>query len=305
MPINAHPDYIAAEGEYHKAQTTEEKLKCLQKMISLAPAHKGAENLRAELKTRYKKLLEKQEKNRKTGKSKKTGIKKEDMQAVIIGFTNSGKSSLLKELTNTFPKVAKSNLEKFTTKIPTIGMMPYESVQIQLIEIPALESEFFDRGTTNTADTIIMLIQNFEEIEKINSYLEKAPGKKIIVLSKVDLLSEEEKRKIRARLQSKKYNFVLTSSFTQEGLDELKEKIFASFDNIRVYTKEPGKEKSKKPIIMSPHSRVKDAAEKLLKGLSSRIKETKIWGPSSKFPGQIVGLSHKLKDQDIVEFKIR
>jgi hypothetical protein len=39
MPINAHPDYLAAEKEYHLNQTPEGKLKALEKMISLAPKH--------------------------------------------------------------------------------------------------------------------------------------------------------------------------------------------------------------------------------------------------------------------------
>ena len=46
-------------------------------------------------------------------------------------------------------------------------------------------------------------------------------------------------------------------------------------------------------------------AEKIFHGLSSRIKETRITGPSGKFPNQVVGLKHKLKDMDVVEFKIR
>jgi len=46
-------------------------------------------------------------------------------------------------------------------------------------------------------------------------------------------------------------------------------------------------------------------AEKILKGFSEKVKETKIWGPSSKFPGQIVGLNHKLRDLDVVEFKTK
>jgi ribosome-interacting GTPase 1 len=56
---------------------------------------------------------------------------------------------------------------------------------------------------------------------------------------------------------------------------------------------------------MEEDSNIKDVAEKILKGLSKRIKETRIWGPSSKFPGQIVGLNHKLKDLDVVELKTR
>ena len=56
---------------------------------------------------------------------------------------------------------------------------------------------------------------------------------------------------------------------------------------------------------MKKDSTIKNVAEKILKGFAEKIKETKIWGPSSKFPGQIVGLNHKVKDLDIVEFKTR
>jgi hypothetical protein len=302
MPINAHPDYLAAEKKYNLDQTLEEKLKSLEKMISFAPKHKGGENLRAQLKTRYKKLKEKIGKEKQRGKSAKKGIKKEDMQAVIIGLTNTGKSSLISALTNVNTKISEHN---FTTKEPIIGMMNYSKTNIQLIEIPAFESEYYDKGTVHTADTILILITSLEQIKNIEEKLIKVNGKKIIIFNKIDLLNIQERRKISATLASKKYNFILVSTKTKENLNELKNKIFQSFDKIRIYTKEPGKEKSKKPIIMKPDSTIKDVAEKILKGFSEKVKETKIWGPSSKFPGQKVGLQHKLKNLDVVQFKTR
>ena len=33
-----------------------------------------------------------------------------------------------------------------------------------------------------------------------------------------------------------------------------------------------------------------------------KIRYAKIWGPSSKFAGQKIGLKHVVKDKDIVEF---
>ena len=301
MPINAHPEYTAAEGEYLNAKNLEEKIEKLKKMISYAPSHKGGENLRAQLKNRLKRLQEQLIKSKKSGKSSKAGIKKEDLQAVIVGKTNSGKSSLLTLLTNSEPFIADY---KFTTKNPVLGTINYENANIQLIEIPAIGSEFYSKGIVHTADTILILITSLGEIQEILEKL-KTKGKKIIVLNKTDLLNENEKRKIGATLQSKKYNFVLISTKTKEGIEELKEKIFKSFDKIRIYTKEPGKEKSKRPIIMNPNPTAKDIAEKILKGFSEKVKETKIWGPSSKFPGQKVGLSHKLRDLDVVEFKTK
>ena len=300
MPINAHPDYIAAEGKYYPAQTLEEKIKSLKKMISVAPGHKGAENLRAQLKTRLKKFNEQLIKAKKSGKSSRIGIKKDDLSAVIVGPTNVGKSSLINILTNAKPKISQFD---FTTQESIIGMMGYAGTSIQLIEIPAIKSEYYDRGTANMADTILILITKLDEISEIKKELIKSKGKQIIVFNKIDELNENEKRKISATLSSKKHNFILISTKTKEGIEDLKEKIFQSFDNIRVFTKEPGKEKTKRPMILKPNSTVKDLSEKILKGFSDRIKETKIWGPSSKFAGQKVGLTHKLKDLDVVEFK--
>ena len=59
MPINAHPDYLAAEKRYNECQTDEERLVALEEMIRKAPKHKGSENLLAQLRLRLKKLKEK------------------------------------------------------------------------------------------------------------------------------------------------------------------------------------------------------------------------------------------------------
>ncbi|MCK9568322.1 50S ribosome-binding GTPase [Candidatus Pacearchaeota archaeon] len=303
MTINAHPEYISAEKEYYSAEDDEERLKALEKMISVLPGHKGAEKLRAQIRLRYKKLKEKLSKEKKSKKSSsKVGIKKEDMQAVIVGKTGTGKSSLISLLTNVHTKIADY---PFTTKSPVVGIMDYENIGIQLIEVPAIESEYYDRGIVNTADTIIILVTAVEQIQEIEKKIEKASGKKIIVFNKIDLFSENEKRKLSATLSSKRHDFLIISTATSEGIEKLKEKLFQSFPKLRVYTKEPGKEKAKKPIILPPESTVKNVAEKILKGFSAKIKETRIWGPSSKYAGQIVGLNHVMKDMDVVEFRTK
>jgi ribosome-interacting GTPase 1 len=66
---------------------------------------------------------------------------------------------------------------------------------------------------------------------------------------------------------------------------------------IRIYTKEPRKPTSSLPMILKENSTVKNAAENILKGFSQRVKETRVTGPSSKFPNQKVGLSHVLDRQ--------
>lgn len=300
---NQSPFYKQAELKFSSAQSDEQRLEALEEMMRECPKHKSSEKMLANIKTRYiklKKKLETEKKSKKT--SGKVGIKKEDLQAVIIGKTKSGKSSLISLLTNAKPKISDYD---FNTKTVVVGMMDYNGVSIQLIEVPSIESEYYDRGVVNSADSIIILVTNLEQINEIEKKIERATGKKIIIFNKIDLLSENEKRKISATLQSKKYNFVLISTKTKEGIEELKEKLFQSFGKIRVYTKEPGKIKSNKPIILYPNSTIKNVAEKILKGFASKIKETRIWGPSSKYPGQVVGLAHKMKDLDVVEFRTR
>lgn len=301
MPINVNdPEYVKAEKEFYEASSSEAQLVALKKMISHMPKHKGAENLRQQLTTRRKKLEEEIIKKKKTGKGSKQGIRKDDLQVVLVGKTNSGKSFLMNVLTNAKPEIVSYN---FSTKEPVIGMMDYFGVLIQMIENPGFGSEYYDKGIVYTADLILVVVDNLEDLKNVFLEMKSYPCNKLVVFNKVDLLNDFEIRKLKARLESEKYNFVLVSALSGFGLEELKKKIFSCFDILRVYTKEPGKEKTDKPIILKPGSIVYDAAEKILKGFSKKIKEARIYGPSAKFLGQKVGLKHKLKDLDVVEFK--
>lgn len=299
MPINASHEYFEAEKKYLAAQTIEEKIERLKELIKAAPKHKGSENLLAELRTRLKKFLEKQDKLKKSGKGKK-GIRKERFQVVLVGKTNSGKSMLINKLTNASSKVSE-NL--YSTKEPIVGMMEYEGVRVQMIDMPSVNSEGFDNGIANNADCLLIVINNLDGLEDVNKKLQKAGGKKLVVINKIDELDLEEKRKLNARCMSRKIECVFISAKTMEGISELKKKIFESMEVIRVYTKEPGKEKNSDPVVLSEGSTVRDVAETIYKGFSLKIKEARLTGPSGKFQNQRVGLNHKLKDRDVLEFK--
>ena len=301
MPINANFEYANAEGRYHSAQTDEERLKALEEMMKTMPTHKGAENLRKNIRTRYKKLKNDLSKSKKARKGKHKGIKKAEMQAVLVGLTNSGKSSVLKALTNAHPKIASYG---FTTTEPEIGTLSYQGCDIQIIDLPPIASENFDRGIVNNADTLLIIIKKIDEIKVVLESINNQKANKIIVFNKIDLYDEDTKRKISETLKSKRYNYALVSCFTEEGLWELKEKILASFGMIKIYTRHPGKREKhqEKPMVMHPGATLKDVAEKILHGYSKKVKFAKITGPSCKFSNQKVGLKHVVKDKDIVEF---
>lgn len=298
MPINAHPDYLAAEKEYLGARTKKEKLNSLKKMISKAPSHKGAENLRKLLNKRRKKLEKEISKPKKFKKISKK-IKKADMRVTIIGKTNTGKSSLLNCLTN---KKAETKDSEFTTKIPTFGILNYKDIQIQVIEIPSTNYKK-NKDLIDSSDLIILLITNLNQLKEINSFLKEVKVKKEIVFNKIDLLNKKQIKKISNTLSSPK-EFKMISIKNKIGINKLKEDIFKNFNKIRVYTKEPKKEKSKKPVILNQGAQIKDLYKKIFKDFK-KPREIRVWGPSSKFPGQKTSLEHFLKDSDIVEFKTR
>src|SRR3989344_6370322 len=132
MSTNQGPEYFAAEKHYLQAKTDEEKIMWLEEMIRNFKKHKGSENMLSEIKRRLKKFREKQEIQKKKSKGKK-GIKKEGFQCVLLGFTNSGKSSLLSVLTNAKPQISPN---RFTTKSPEIGTLYYKGMKIQIVDVP-------------------------------------------------------------------------------------------------------------------------------------------------------------------------
>ena len=299
MPVNAGYEYVNAEKLYYNAKTLDEKIAATEELIRAAPKHKSSEKLVSELKNRLRRFIEKKEKNKKVGKTTQKSIRKEGFQCVIIGLTNSGKSSLLTKLTNARPKISQY---AFTTTTPEVGTLDYKGYKAQIIDVPAIGSEGFDAGLVNTADCLLIIVENLLDLDKISEPIKRSQGKIIIIVNKADLLSEEELRKLYDKIRSKKLNAIITSCITDLGIEEIKNQIVKIMPVIRVYLKEPAKPASNTPMILKTDSTVKNCAETIYKGFSSKIKETRITGPSSKFANQKVGQSHILKDKDIVEF---
>jgi uncharacterized protein len=296
---NQGPEYFEAEKKYLVAGDAEERIFWLQEMIRHFKKHKGSEKMQAELKNRLRKLKEALAKSKKSGKGKK-GIRKEGFQVALVGKTNSGKSLLLGKLTNARSKVS---VHEFTTKEAELGTMHFEGVKAQIVDLPSVGSKDYDKSVMNSADCLLIVVDDLGNLEEIEDGLKKARGKKIIVVNKLDRYDFNGRRKIEATCKSKRLNCVIVSASTGEGVENLKKKIFGEMDVIRVFTKEPGKPKNNDPVVMSEGSNVRDVAETIFKGFSRTVKETRLTGPSGKFSNQRVGMKHVCKDMDVVEFR--
>ena len=302
MPINASYEYLNAEKEYLNSIKLEDKIYWTEEMIKTAPKHKGSENLLAGLRTRLKKLKESAEKARKKSGGRK-GIRKEGFQFVLVGKTNSGKSSLLGILTNAKPMIADY---QYTTKRPEVGTFYFEGVHAQIVDDPSVGGGNFDVGLVNNADCLLIVVEDLEDLGEIEEFIKRSKAKRIVVVSKADMLSDSELKKLRAKMKSKRIDGVIVSARSGEGIEELRQRLFKETGMIRIYMKEPRLKIAKeKPMVLREGSTVKDVAENILKGFSRNVREIKITGPSGKFPNQRVGLNHEVKDKDVVEFHTR
>jgi small GTP-binding protein len=139
MPTNLPAEAKKKWNEASTARNPRQKLQLLQEFLSLVPKHKGTEKLRAQVKTKMATLRrEAEEKKQKkaTARGPKLFIEKEGAaQIVILGPTKTGRSSLLASITNA--KVEVSNYP-FTTREPIPGMLPFEDLQFQIVETPAI-----------------------------------------------------------------------------------------------------------------------------------------------------------------------
>jgi len=138
MPANLTPEYRAAEARFRAAVTREEKIATLEEMLRVIPKHKGTDKLQGDLRSRLSKLKhEPKRKGATRGHSHK--IPHEGAgQVVLVGAPNAGKSSLVAALTHAQPEVA---VYPLTTREATPGMMPYEDIAFQLVDLPPICEE--------------------------------------------------------------------------------------------------------------------------------------------------------------------
>ncbi len=278
MATNPGFEFQRAEEEYRAADTPEDKLKKLQRMLRTAPKHKSSGNLLASIKERIAKLkksIDKQKRPKGSGYS--PTIKREGAaQICIVGTTNTGKSTLLHALTGANVAIA---AYEFTTKHPEIGTLDHEGVKLQLVEIPAIVEQFEDSAMGPTylsimehADLLILLFNTPKEKTLLDKELTDITTKRIIY--------NNETKKVFAK------------------------KVWKRLPLIKVCTKQPGRERDLPPISFPKGTTVRDVAKKVHKDFLKSFKYARIKGTSAKFLWQTVGLDHTLADDDVVELHL-
>lgn len=329
MPANLPPEYKEAEENYRSADSAEDKIKWLREMLSLVPKHKGTERLRVDLKQRLKKLEQKKQKEQQakggSGSHPWDHVEREGAgQVVLVGLPNAGKSTLVDMLTNAEPEVAEY---PYSTFEPTIGMAPYEDIQIQLLDLPPL-SEFtegwtfnlirqadavglvVDLGSDDAATDVEMILDRLAESKmrlvgpshpEADEMGSTAVKKTLVIATKGDL---DESRAHFGALRERfgeDFPMLPVTAPVEEGTEELRRSLFDLLRVVRVYSKKPGQAPSMDtPYILERGSTVIDAARAIHREFAENLDFARMWG-SAEYDGQRVERAHEIADGDVLE----
>jgi len=288
------------------------------------PKHKGTDHLRGELRARIAKLTEEMERRRGGGRAQLYHVPKEGAgQVALVGPPNVGKSQLLAALTGASPRIGPY---PFTTQLPQPAMMPFENVQVQLVDLPPVMeggTPGWVRQCLRYADLLMLVVDlsvdplsDLDTLRAVLGSMRIEPvgadhepesddllvrKSAVLVGNKLDQEDAPENLELLEMENGGWLPLLAVSAVGGAGLEELKRLLFERLGVIRVYTKPPGKEANmEEPTVLKGGSTVEDLAGLIHKELREKLKYAVLWG-SGKFHGQRVGRGYVLEDGDIVE----
>ncbi|MDG2384057.1 MAG: 50S ribosome-binding GTPase [Pirellulaceae bacterium] len=329
MPANLTQKYHKAEQDYRRACSPDDEFRCLQVMLRELPKHKGTDKLQADLKQRISKAKLDAEAAKSSKKGYGVRIPRQGAgRVILLGSPNSGKSQLLCSLTRATPEVA---TYPFTTRDPIPGMMPWDDIQIQLIDTPPITTDFLEpylQGLIRGSDLALLVVDlaSDDGIEQCQEVWDRLDGTKTRLASRSYLDVEDIGQsftqcflvgnKIDADGAPARLNFLSellelglktfpVSAQTQVGLHELKQSIYRTLDIVRVYTKHPTKREPDfdNPYTIQRGGTLADVAAMIHHDFATRLKFARVWG-SAVHHGTTVKGDYVLHDKDIIELHI-
>ena len=140
----------------------------------------------------------------------------------IVGAPNAGKSQLLRALTNATPEVAEY---PYTTRTPIPGMMIFENVRLQLVDLPPISPEYTESWVAQVirnADAVLWIVDLsdddvLERLEETEAFLTNAKvdlnqKKTLMVGNKRDAPGADERAAIVREMYQDRFPMTLVSA---------------------------------------------------------------------------------------------
>ena len=338
MPANLSPEYKKAEAAFRSSRDPKERLDCLNEMLRTIPKHKGTEHLQAEIKTRIKHLTEEVgDARKKAGRRGPTHVIRCEgaAQVSLIGAPNAGKSTLHAQLTGSH---AETGPYPYTTQSPLPGMLSFEDIHFQLVDLPPVCRERPVPWIGNAlqpaeACLFVVDVQDPASVDHVVTILELLAEKRVTLLDRSDEAGSAEdsngdemsdpfavqlptlllatKADLSAAVQQDvealeelvgiRYPSLVVSARTGEGLDRIAPWLFETLGIVRVYTKAPGRPpEMKRPFTVHRGSTVHDVARLVHGDIAASLRYARLWGRDQQ-AGQQVGRDNPVADGDVLE----
>jgi len=193
---------------------------------------------------------------------------------------------LNKEKPQIYFKIKKSGGIHFNSTVP-LTMCSEKLVQMILHEYKIFNAEVVFRADCSMDDFIDVVQGNRKYMSCLYVY------------NKIDQISIEEVDRL-----ARRPNTVVCSCNMHLNLDYLISEIWECLSLIRVYTKKPGEPPDLEPdnaLILRRNSSVEHACHSIHRTLVANFRCAIVWGTSTKFSPQRVGLHHILHDEDVIQ----
>lgn len=333
MPANLTPQYHTAEQRFKQASSTEDKVTCLEEMLRVMPKHKGTDKLQADLKRRLSKLRQEAQKAAAARRGGYTvSVDTEGAgQIVMIGPPNAGKSALLAALTKATPEVADY---PFTTRRPLPGMVTFENIQLQMVDMPPVSHDYMEPWMSQiarNADALLLVVDLqdpdvLDAVETLTAVLAEwkilptarllsfdeeeelavgvVPRRALLLGNKCDTPASKDNWDVLQELYGTRWPMLAVSATAGHHLDTLRRALYELLDLVRVYTKAPGKKADlTAPFTLPQGSTVVEVAEAVHKDFAAHLKFARIWG-TEKYDGQMVQRDYVVQEGDVIELHV-
>ena len=288
-----------------KGKTGEDRAKEIKRLLKEIPWNVGdykriKDKLRRELKE-----LEVVEQAKKA--ARRSGqIRKETPQFLVIGETNSGKSTLINSLTNANIPVGDY---PFTTTEPQLGSMMYEKIKFQLIELPAIYEDCWEHDRSTLAmvystDCLVILIRSIKEYNAVLKELEKQNVVLIKDRMKDGFVQISPRNVPTLVIYDKNIDQLPTTQLKMvpsERTDLIKKAMFEIIKPVRIFTMNAFNEIEEHPFIFyKDQITVEDVVQKVKRKQVEIFKDAVLLegGPTGR--RKRVGITYELSDNDVI-----